>query len=452
MAPEAVGSNPIARPIKLGISMSSKLKKLKDLERKLIVSIPVEDYNLKFQSKLNNIKGQAKLDGFRKGKVPNDVLEQKYGKSIHADVVNDLIQNSYPKALAENKIRPASAPTINLESEDPSKPISYSAIFEVFPEIKPKLSRWTNYDKVSISITDADIDLAIKDIVKRYGGWKDVKRKAKKDDQVVIDFVGRINNEEFEGNSAQEFKLVLGSNSMIPGFEDGILDKEPSKFSIQAKFPDDYFKSDLAGVEAEFEINLKNVQELHEAEINNDLFKKLDMDVKDESSFKEEISKRMTKEVEVQEKDLTKESIYETLLKTNSFNVPNITVKEQADLMRKDALMRIGHTEDKAEDGLFPIETFMENAEKRVKLDLLFAELVKHFEITVDSMTLDSFIEKESKKYKDSEQFKQWIKNQPQQLEQFRMIALEQQLIENLEKALKSKDKVIKFSELANKQ
>ena len=451
MAPEAVGSNPIARPIKLGISMSSKLKKLKDLERKLIVSIPVEDYNSKFQSKLNNIKGQAKLDGFRKGKVPNDVLEQKYGKSIHADVVNDLIQSSYPDALAENNIRPASAPTVNLESEDPSKPISYSAIFEVFPEIKPKLSRWTNYDKVSISITDADIDLAIKDIVKRYGDWKDVKRKAKKDDQVVIDFVGKINNEEFEGNSAQDFKLVLGSNSMIPGFEDAILDKEPSKFSIQAKFPDDYFKSDLAGVEAEFEINLKNVQELHEAEINTDLFKKLDMDVKDELAFKEEISKRMTKEVEVQEKDLTKESIYETLLKTNSFNVPNVTVKEQADLMRKDALMRIGHTEDKAEDDLFPIDTFMENAEKRVKLDLLFAELINHFEITADSVTLDSFIEKESEKYKDSEQFKQWVKNQPQQLEQFRMIALEQQLIENLEKALKSKDKVIKFSELANK-
>ena len=451
MAPEAVGSNPIARPIKLGISMSSKLKKLKDLERKLTVSIPVEDYNSKFQSKLNNIKGQAKLDGFRKGKVPNDVLEQKYGKSIHADVVNDLIQSSYPKALAENKIRPASAPTVNLESEDPSKPISYSAIFEVFPEIKPKLSRWTNYDKVTISITEDDIDLAIKDIVKRYGDWKDVKRKVKKGDQVVIDFVGKINNEDFEGNSAQDFKLVLGSNSMIPGFEDAILDKEPSIFSIQAKFPDDYFKSDLAGVEAVFEINLKNVQELHEAEINKELFKKLDMDVKDVSSFKEEISKRMTKEVEVQEKDLTKESIYETLLKTNSFNVPNITVKEQADLMRKDALMRIGHTEDKAGDDLFPIETFMENAEKRVKLDLLFAELINHFEITADSVTLDSFIEKESKKYKDAEQFKQWIKNQPQQLEQFRMIALEQQLIENLEKALKSKDKVIKFSELANK-
>jgi len=431
--------------------MSSKLKKLKDLERKLTVSIPVEDYNSKFQSKLNNIKGQAKLDGFRKGKVPNDVLEQKYGKSIHADVVNDLIQSSYPKALAENKIRPASAPTVNLESEDPSKPISYSAIFEVFPEIKPKLSRWTNYDKVTISITEDDIDLAIKDIVKRYGDWKDVKRKVKKGDQVVIDFVGKINNEDFEGNSAQDFKLVLGSNSMIPGFEDAILDKEPSIFSIQAKFPDDYFKSDLAGVEAEFEINLKNVQELHESEINNDLFKKLDMDVKDELAFKQEISKRMKKEVEVQEKDLTKESIYETLLKTNSFNVPNVTVKEQADLMRKDALMRIGHTEDKAGDDLFPIETFMENAEKRVKLDLLFAELINHFEITADSVTLDSFIEKESKKYKDAEQFKQWIKNQPQQLEQFRMIALEQQLIENLEKALKSKDKVIKFSELANK-
>ena len=238
---------------------------------------------------------------------------------------------------------------------------------------------------------------------------------------------------------------------MIPGFEDAILDKEPSEFTITAKFPDDYFKKDLAGVDAEFKITLKQIQELNQAKIDKDLFEKLEMDVKDETSFREEISKRMEKEVEVQEKDLTKESIYETLLKTNSFKVPTVTVKEQAELMRKDALMRIGQMEDNAGDDLFPIDTFMDNAEKRVKLDLLFAELVNHFELTADSVTLDTFIDKESKKYKDPEQFKQWVKGQPQQLEQFRMIALEQQLIENLENALKSKDKVIEFSDLANK-
>ena len=431
--------------------MSSKLKKLKDLERELTISIPVTEYDLKFQSKLKNIKGKAKLDGFRRGKVPNDVLEQRYGQSIHADVVNELIQSSYPQALTENKIRPASAPTVNLKSEDPKKPITYSATFEVFPEIKPKLSRWKSYEKISISVTESDIDLAIKDIVKRYGEWKDVERKSKKDDQVIIDFVGKINDEEFEGNSAKDFKLILGSNSMIPGFEEGILNKELSEFVVKATFPDDYFKSDLAGTEAEFQITLKNIQELHEASIDMDLFKKLDMEVKDETGFRDEIAQRMGKEVQVQEKDLTKESIYETLLKTNSFNVPKVTVKEQADLMRKDALMRIGHTEDKAGDDLFPIESFMDNAEKRVKLDLLFAELINYFEITADSVALDSFIDKESQKYKDAEQFKQWVKGQPQQLEQFRMIALEEQLIENLEKALKSKDKVIEFSQLANK-
>ena len=145
---------------------------------------PLVFYNSKFQTKLNNIKSKAKLDGFRKGKVPNDVLEQRYGQSIHADVVNDLIQSSYPQALSENKIRPASAPTVSLESEDPKKPITYSATFEVFPEIKAKLSRWTSYEKVSISITDSDIDLAIADILKRYGEWKDVTRKSKKDDQI----------------------------------------------------------------------------------------------------------------------------------------------------------------------------------------------------------------------------------------------------------------------------
>ena len=431
--------------------MTSKLKKLKDLERKLTVSVPVEEYDSKFKSKINNIKGQAKLDGFRKGKVPNDVLEQRYGPSIHADVVNELIQKSYPEALKENNIRPASAPEVALESEDPKKPISYSATFEIFPEISPKLSSWTKYENISISIEDEDIDLAIKDIVKRYGEWEDVSRKSQKDDQVIIDFTGMINGEEFEGNSSVDFKLVLGSNSMIPGFEDSIIGKEPSEFKIISKFPDDYFKKDLAGVEAEFNINLKTVQELKVAKVDEDLFSKLDMEVKDEDEFKAEISNRMKKEVETQEKDLTKESMYETLLKTNSFSVPKVTVKEQADLMRKDALMRIGHSEENAGDDLFPVDSFMENAEKRVKLDLLFAELVNHFELTVDKDKLDVFIDKEATKYKDADQFKQWIAGQPQQLEQFRMMALEEQLVENLENALKSKDKVIRFSELANK-
>ena len=431
--------------------MTSKLKKLKDLERKLTVSVPVEEYDSKFKSKINNIKGQAKLDGFRKGKVPNDVLEQRYGPSIHADVVNELIQKSYPEALKENNIRPASAPEVALESEDPKKPISYSATFEIFPEISPKLSSWTKYENISISIEDEDIDLAIKDIVKRYGEWEDVTRKSQKDDQVIIDFTGMINGEEFEGNSSVDFKLVLGSNSMIPGFEDSIVGKEPSEFKITSKFPDDYFKKDLAGVEAEFNINLKTVQELKVAKVDEELFSKLDMEVKDEDGFKAEISNRMKKEVETQEKDLTKESMYETLLKTNSFSVPKVTVKEQADLMRKDALMRIGHSEENAGDDLFPVDSFMENAEKRVKLDLLFAELVNHFELTVDKDKLDVFIDKEATKYKDADQFKQWIAGQPQQLEQFRMMALEEQLVENLENALKSKDKVIRFSELANK-
>ncbi|MDA7710402.1 trigger factor [Gammaproteobacteria bacterium] len=431
--------------------MTSKIKKLKDLERKLTVSVPVEEYDSKFKSKINNIKGQAKLDGFRKGKVPNDVLEQRYGPSIHADVVNELIQKSYPEALKENNIRPASAPEVALESEDPKKPISYSATFEIFPEISPKLSSWTKYENISISIEDEDIDLAIKDIVKRYGEWEEVSRKSKKDDQVIIDFTGMINGEEFEGNSSVDFKLVLGSNSMIPGFEDSIVGKEPSEFKITSKFPDDYFKKDLAGVEAEFNINLKTVQELKVAKVDEELFSKLDMEVKDEDEFKAEISNRMKKEVETQEKDLTKESMYETLLKTNSFSVPRVTVKEQADLMRKDALMRIGHSEENAGDDLFPVDSFMENAEKRVKLDLLFAELVNHFELTVDKDKLDVFIDKEATKYKDADQFKQWIAGQPQQLEQFRMMALEEQLVENLENALKSKDKVIRFSELANK-
>ena len=431
--------------------MKVNIKKLKDLERKITISIPVEDYASKFSSKLKNVKTKAKIDGFRKGNVPNDVLEQRYGQSIHAEVINELIQESYPKAISENNVRPASSPQVTIDTEDPKKPITYSATIEVFPEIKPKFSRWSSYEEYSIEIEENDIDLAINDIKKRYGDWNDVSRKAQTDDQVIIDFLGKINGEEFEGNSSKDFKLILGSKSMIPGFEDGIIGKEISKFNINCKFPDDYFKKDLAGVDVEFEVNLKNVQEITEAKIDQELFTKLQMEIKDKSEFRDEIITRMKNEVAIQEKELTKESMYETLLKTNSFNAPNSTIKEQADLMRKDALMRIGHTEENAGDDLFPIDTFHERAEKRVRLDLLFAELIKHFEITVDKGQIDNFIDEESKRYKDPDQYKKWIEGQPQQLEQFRMIVLEEQLVEKLKNALKSKKKVIKFSELANK-
>ena len=431
--------------------MKVSVKKLKDLERKVTVSVPVEDYQEKFNTKIKNIKTKAKIDGFRKGNVPNDVLEQRYGSSIHAEVVNELIQDSYPKAISENNVRPASSPQVTIDSEDPKKPLTYSAVIEVFPDIKPKFSRWTNYEEFSIQIEDSDVDLAIDDIKKRYGEWKDVDRASKTDDQVVIDFLGKINGEEFEGNSATDFKLILGSKSMIPGFEDQLVDKKPSTFSIKCTFPDDYFKKDLANVDAEFEINLKKVQEITQAKIDKELFEKLQMDIEDKSKFKDEIVNRMENEVKIQEKELSKESMYEALLKMNKFSAPKSTVNEQADLMRKDALMRIGHTEENAGEDLFPIDTFMEKAEKRVRLDLLFAELVRHFDIKVEKTDVDEFIENESLRYKDPEQYKKWIAGQPQQLEQFRMIVLEEQLVEKLKNALKSKKKVIKFSELANK-
>ena len=431
--------------------MKVSIKKLKDLERKILVTIPVNEYELKFSTKLKNIRTKAKVDGFRKGNVPNEVLEQKYGASMHNEVINELIQETYPKAISENNIRPASSPQISIDSEDPKKPLAYSAIIEVFPEIKPKLSRWTNYEEFEIEVEENDINLAIDDIKKRYGDWNDVQREARLDDQVVIDFIGKIDGKEFEGNTANDFKLVLGSKSMIPGFEDSIIGKKPSKFSIECTFPEDYFKKDLAGVKAEFEINLKDVQEMKEANIDKDLFDKLQMEIKDKSEFKNEITSRMKNEVATQEKELTKESMYETLLKTNNFKIPNATVNQQADLMRKDALMRIGHSEDNAGDDLFPIESFIEKAEKRVKLDLLFAELVNHFDIKVEKQNIDDFIDKESKRYKDPEQYKKWITGQPQQLEQFKMIVLEKQLLEKLENVLKSKKKVIKFSELANR-
>jgi len=433
--------------------MTSKIKKLKDLERKLTVSVPVAEYEKKYSGKLSKIKSTAKLDGFRKGNVPNDVLKQRYGDSIHYEVLNELIQESYPKELQDQGIKPASSPAISIESEDAAKPISYSAVFEIFPDVKPKLSRWKSFEKSEITMDDSDVDLAIDDILERYCEWKKVERVAQDKDQVVIDFEGKIDGEGFEGNESKDFKLVLGSKSMIPGFEENLVGKKSGEsFSFQTNFPDDYFKQDLAGQETEFFITVHEVQEMNKAKIDKELFEKLAMeDVSDESSFRAEISKRMEGEIKQQEKSLTKESIYETLLQSNDFKVPNATVAEQAELMRKDSLMRMGQTPENAPEDLFPLDEFKENAEKRVKLDLLFSALLQKYELEVKEDDLSAFIDEEAEKYKDTEQFRSWIQSQPQQLDQYRMVILENMLIEKLDSALKSKTKVIKFSELANK-
>ena len=433
--------------------MTSKIKKLKDLERKLTVSVPVEEYEKKYSGKLAKIKSTTKLDGFRKGNVPNDVLKQRYGDSIHYEVLNELIQESYPKELQEQGIKPASSPAISIESEDSAKPISYSAVFEIFPEVKPKISRWKSFEKSEISMDDADVDLAINDILERYCEWKSVEREAQDKDQVVIDFEGKIDGEGFEGNESKDFKLILGSKSMIPGFEENLVGKKSGdSFSFNTNFPEDYFKQDLAGKNTEFFITLHEVQEMNKAKIDKELFEKLAMeDVSDESSFRAEISKRMEGEIKQQEKSLTKESMYETLLQSNDFKVPNATVAEQAELMRKDSLMRMGQTAENAPEDLFPIDEFKENAEKRVRLDLLFSALLEKYELEVGEDDLNTFIDEEAEKYKDAEQFRSWIQSQPQQLDQYRMVILENMLIEKLDSALKSKTKVIKFSELANK-
>ena len=432
--------------------MPSKLKKLKSLERKLTVTIPSEEYSKKFNQKIKKVGSHAKLDGFRKGKVPTDVLKQRYGDSVHFEVLNELIQESYPKELGANNIKPASQPKISIESEDGSKAIVYSAEFEVFPEIKPKFTRWSSYEKTSIVFDDQDVKEASKDIQNRYCHFHEASRASQEGDRVDIDFDGTLDGENFEGNSAKNFQLELGSKSMIPGFEDQIIGKKSGDhFSINCSFPQDYFKADLAGKEVVFKIKLNKVEEKHIAKLDKELYEALGMEASNEEEYFAELKKRMGQEVAQQEESLRKESMYELLLKTNSFDAPKAIIEEQATLMRKDSLMRIGKSVEDADDSLFPLDTFKEDAEKRVKLDLLFSELLKHFEITVSKDDIEAYTDEEASKYKDPAQFKEWVKTNPRFTENYRMIILEKKLIEKLEKVLKSKDKTIKFKDLANR-
>jgi trigger factor len=403
------------------------------LERRVTVTVPAEKIDSAVDKKVQETAKTIRLDGFRKGKVPTKVVKKRYGASIRQEVLGDVIQTSYFEALQEAKINPAGMPEIEPKEDAGEGDFSYVAVVEVYPEIELADASGLNIERQAGTVTDADVDNMIDMLRKQQSEWNEVARAAADGDQVNIDFKGFVDGEAFEGGEAAGHDLVIGSGSMIPGFEDGITGMSAGEEKdINVTFPEDYQAEHLAGKEATFNITAHKVSESILPELNEEFYAKFSPKGKTEDDFKAEIRTNMEREMTQALKGKLKNAVLDAYVELNDFDVPKALVKEELGRLKQQALQQFGGGNQQLDASILPDEMFQDQADKRVKVGLLAGEVIKSNEMAADEDKVKALVEEMAQGYEDPKEFVDYYLNNAEQRSQLEGVVLEDMVVEHL--------------------
>jgi len=425
----------------------SNVKSEGGLKKKITIEIPSDQVSEGVEKRLIAIGRTAKIKGFRPGKVPSNVVRQHYGAEAHKETVSELIQKSYIEAIEGNKLRPAGSPTITTKDNKDSN-FSYTASFEVFPDIKLKGLNKIIVEKPDVNITDQDLEDMLLKLRKQKRSWKQIDKKSFEGSQVNIDFKGTLNGELIKGGEGSNVSVVLGEGQMLPDFEKALYGlKAGEENSFKVKFPKKYHSEELAGKNVDFVSTVNYVEEEVLPELNENFVKdfgikdgdldKLKMDVKE--NMKREVNQRITQDV--------KEQVMSNLMKANKILIPDVMKQNEVLNMQKESMRQMGIEDDSK---MPPAEDFTELAEKRVRLGLLLSQVIEDNSLTVDSVKVQNRVEEMCAGYENpSEMIEQYLSNK-QFLTQIQTIVLEEQAIDLLTKKGKVKMKKVSFNDYMN--
>ncbi len=403
------------------------------IERRLTVTVPAEQVDSAVDKKVNETAKTIRIDGFRPGKVPAKVVKKRYGASIRQDVLGDVIQSSYFEALQQENLKPAGMPNIEPKEDAGEGEFSYIAVVEIYPEIALVDASGVSVDRMTSSIEDADVDTMIEMLLSQQTQWTEVLRAAADTDQINIDFEGYLDGEAFDGGAAQGHDLVLGSNSMIPGFEEGILGMEAGKDKdITVTFPEDYNAAELAGKEAVFTIKVNTVSEATKPELNEEFFARFNPKEEGEAGFRAEIRSNMSREMNQALKSKLKNGLLNAYLELNTFDVPKALVTEELGRLKQQALQQFGGGNENLDPSILPDEMFQDQADKRVKIGLLAAEIIQQNEFKADEDKVKALVEEMAQGYQDPQEFIDHYMNNAEQRSQLEGVVLEDQVVEHL--------------------
>lgn len=433
--------------------MQVSVETTQGLERRLTITVPAESVDNAVKSRLQQLAKTQRINGFRPGKVPVSVIKKRYGQAVRQEVAGDVMQQNFYQAIVQEKINPAGMPSFELTKDQDGEDLEFVAKFEVYPEVEVKGVDDIEIEKTVVEIADEDLDNMLETLQKQHGEWKEVKRKARKDDRMVIDFVGTIDGEEFDGGKAEDFTLELGKDRMIPGFEKPLVGaKKGEEVIVDVTFPEDYHAEALKGKAAQFTVNVKKVEGLTLPKVDEEFAKLFGIEDGDVEALKAEVRKNMERELGQTLKTQLKEEVIAKLLEKNEIDLPAALVDQEVNALREQAKQRFSQQGGGENLPDLPADLFKDNAQRRVSIGLLLGEIIKQNDLKADQEKVDSLIETMASAYEDPQEVVDYYKNNQELMQQMQNVALEEQAIEWVVGQAKVTEVNKPFDEVMNKQ
>ena len=395
------------------------------LSRKLTIQVPADQIADKIQSKLQSLTKTVSLKGFRPGKVPLKVIQTRYGNAIRGEVLQEMVQSSLQEALVAEKLEPVGGPQIQPKEFKTGEPFVYTAEFEVMPSIQLTPLDGAQIEKFAATVDAADVDKMIETFRTQRKTWDLVDREAIDGDRLMIDFEGKLDGVPFEGGKGNDVPLVLGSKSMIDGFEAQLLGaKSGDQKNLQLTFPADYPAAHLAGKPAEFDVRVISVAAPNLPEINEEFISSFGVTEGTLDALKKELLDNMERELKTNIRNKVKDAIMNLLAERNQVELPKTLVDKQIQQLVTQAREMSGKGRD-----INP-ELFRETAEKRVKLGLIIGEIIRSNEIRVDQERVRAHVEQLAKSYDEPEKVVQWYLTNRDARGNMEATVLEEQVVE----------------------
>ncbi|HHH38520.1 MAG TPA: trigger factor [Sedimenticola sp.] len=410
--------------------MQVSIESSEGLERRMKVELPAEQVNETVEKRLKELARTVRLDGFRPGKVPVSIVRKRFSDQVRQEVFGDLVKSTYFEALTQENLVPAGEPEIEAAEDLSGDTMGYVAVFEVMPEIEIKDLSGATIRRPVASVSDEDLEKMLDKLRRQRTTWNEVEREARDGDQVTVDFKGFIDGEAFEGGSAEGVPLVLGSGSMIDGFEEGLLGaRAGDKRTLELKFPEDYRVESLAGKDAVFEVEVRKVSEPVLPALDEEFARAFGVEEGGVEALRKEVRANMERELEDKIQSEVKQQAMDALLEAHALDVPKALVRQEAEALQRQARENMAQG-GQASSIELPLELFEEQAQRRVRLGLIIGEVIKANEIEVDKARVRERVERFAAAYEDPAEVIDYYYSNKGQLAPVENLVLEDQVVE----------------------
>lgn len=428
----------------------SSVETVSALERRLNASIPQQVIRADMATRLKNIARKAKVAGFRPGKVPAKVIEQQYGAQMHQEALGDALQRSFNEATLTNKLRVAGYPQFDVKTKDlNAEQIEYSAVFEVYPEVVIGDLSGETIERVVYELSKVDVENTIATLRKQRVTFDTVDRAAQAEDQVRIDFVGKLDGEPFKGGEGKDYPVVLGMGNMLPEFETAMFGMKAGETkSFDLTFPENYHGKDVAGKQVTFTITLHAVGAPKLPALDAEFAKSVGIEDGDVSKLEEEVNSNLTREVTRRLNARNKDAAMDALLKVSPFDAPKALLAWESQSLMEQTVKDMESRGMKMKGVPLPPELFAERAEKRVKLGLILAEAVQKQDLHAKPEQVKALIQDYAKSFDRPDEVIRWYASDAQRRQEVENLVLEENVVEWTMSQAKTTDKVVTFKEL----